>query len=68
MAFPVDNPIFGFFYWLLNTAGVGGLTVGLIVIVAVLAYGGALRWIANGARVDEPGTYAYPTPALHEHT
>jgi hypothetical protein len=68
MGFPLDNPIFDFFYWLLNTAGIGGLTVGVIVVVAILAYVGALRWIAGGANVGEVETYAYPTPALHEHS
>lgn len=68
MNFPLDNPIFQFFYWLVNTAGLGGLIVGLIVIISVSAYGSALRWIARGAQADELETYAYPTPALHEHT
>ncbi len=68
MNFPLDNPIFQFLYWLVNTAGLGGLTVGLIVLISVTAYGSALRWIATGARADEPEEYAYPTPALHEHT
>lgn len=68
MNFPLDNPIFQFFYWLVNTAGMGGLTVGLIVVVAVGAYGGALYWIARGAQAGEAETYAHPTPALHKHT
>lgn len=68
MNFPLENPIFQFFYWLVNTAGLGGLTVGLIVLISVGAYGGALRWITRGAEADEPEEYAYPTPALHEHT
>lgn len=68
MNFPMGNPIFQFFYWLVNTAGVGGITVGLIVIIAVTTAGSALRWIARGAQANEPEAYAYPTPALHRHT
>lgn len=67
MNFP-DNPIFQFFYWLVNTPGLGGLGVGLIVIVSVSAAGSALYWITKGAEADEVETYAYPTPALHDHT
>jgi hypothetical protein len=68
MNFPLDNPIFQFLYWLVNMPGLGGLAVALIVIISVSAYGSALRWIARGAQADELETYAYPTPALHEHT
>lgn len=67
MNFPLENPIFQFFYWLVNTAGLGGVAVGLIVIISLSVYGSALRWIARGAQADELETYAYPTPALHEH-
>ncbi len=67
MSFPLDNPIFQFFFWLVNTPGLGGLIVGLIVVVFVSMAGGALQWIVRGAQADEPETYAYPTPALHEH-
>jgi hypothetical protein len=67
MNFPLENPIFQFFYWLANTPGVGGLVVGLIAVISVGAYVSALRWVARGAQADEPETYAFPTPALHEH-
>ncbi len=67
MNFP-DNSIFRFLYWLVNTPGLGGLIVGLIVVISVSAFGGALNWIARGAQADELETYAYPTPALHDHT
>jgi len=66
MNFPLENPIFQFAYWLVNTAGVGGLAVVLIVIISLSAYAGALRWIARGTQANEPEQYAYPTPALHE--
>jgi hypothetical protein len=68
MHFPLDNPIFQFFFRLVDAPGVGSLAVGLIVIIWVIAAGSALRWIAQGALADEPEEYAYPTPALHEHT
>ncbi len=67
MNFP-DNSLFQFFYWLVNTPGLGGLGVGLIVIVSVSGAGSALYWITQGAQADEVETYAYPTPALHDHT
>ena len=68
MNFPMEKPIFQFLYWLVNTPGLGGVAVGIIVIIAVSFVGSALRWIANGARADETDTYAYPTPALHHHS
>ncbi len=68
MNFPLQNPIFQFLYWLVNTPGLGGLVVGLIVLISVSAYGSALRWIAQGAQADEPDMYAYPTPALNKHS
>ncbi len=67
MNFPLDNPVFQFFYWLVNTPGLGGLAVGFIVIISVGAAGSALLWVVRGAQADEVETYAYPTSALHEH-
>ena len=67
MNFPMENPIFQFFYWLVNTAGIGSLTVGFVATLAIGAAVSALRWIARGAQTNEPETYAYPTPTLHEH-
>jgi hypothetical protein len=67
MNFP-DNFLFQFFYWLVDTPGLGGIAVGLIVIVSVSGAGSALYWITRGAQADEVETYAYPTPALHDHT
>lgn len=68
MNFPLENPIFRFFYWLMNTPGVGGVVVILIVVVSILIYAGALVWIHRGSRADESETYAYPTSALHQHS
>ena len=67
MNFPLDNPLVRFLYWLVDTPGLGGLAVGLIVMICLSAFAGALRWIARGAQADEPTSYAYPTPALYDH-
>ena len=65
MNFPLDYPIFRFFYWLVNTPGVGGIVAGLVGGGSVLAYALTLRWIHAGAQAGDGDTYAYPTPALH---
>lgn len=67
MNFPLGNPIYHFLYWLVNTPGLGGLAVTLIITACLGSFAGALRWIVRGARADEPASYAYPTPALHDH-
>ncbi len=64
MNFPMEYPIFQFFYWLVNTAGLGGIIVGLVGGGSILAYGLMLRWISRGGEGDVE-TFAYPTPALH---
>ena len=66
MNFPMDSPVFQFFYWLVNTAGLGGIAVSLVGGGSVLAYFLTLRWIRRGGEADDAETYAYPTPALHE--
>lgn len=65
MNFPMELLIFQFFYWLVNTPGIGGVAVALVGGGSVLAYALTLRWIHLGAKVEEKETYAYPTPALH---
>jgi hypothetical protein len=65
MNFPMEIPLFQFFYWLVNTAGLGGIVVGLVGGGSMLAYALTLRWIRSGADADERDTYSYPTPALH---
>ncbi len=67
MNFPMEYPIFQFFYWVVNTASLGGIAVSLVGGGSVLAYFLTLRWIAEGGRVSDAETYAYPTPALHHH-
>jgi len=67
MNFPMEYPIFQFFYWVVNTASLGGIAVSLVGGGSVLAYFLTLRWIADGGRVSGVDTYAYPTPSLHHH-
>jgi hypothetical protein len=67
MNFPMDNPIFQFFYWLIDTPGLGGIAAGFVAAGSVMAYALTLRWIRRGAAADEREVYAYPTPALLEH-
>ena len=60
MNFPLQYPIFQFFYWLVNTPGVGGA---IVIITGGLCSTGAflmLRWIMLGAKVGEEETYSFP--------
>jgi hypothetical protein len=66
MNFPLEYPIFRFFYWLVNTPGLGGIAVSMVGGGSLLAYGLILRWIRQGADAKEVETYVYPTPALHD--
>jgi hypothetical protein len=66
MNFPMDNPLLQFFYWLINTAGVGGLAVLLIAGGSLAVYLFALGWVARGAEPDEE-VYTFPTPTLLGH-
>ena len=59
MNFPLDQPLFQFFYWLVNTPGVGAAVVGLLVGVAVTSFALTLRWIAS-AKSAEQESYSYP--------
>ncbi|RME45441.1 MAG: hypothetical protein D6791_10755 [Chloroflexi bacterium] len=67
MNFPLENPFYQFVYHVMNTAGIGGLIVGVEALLIMVTVFFGLRHIAVGARADEPETYAYPTPALHHH-
>lgn len=68
MNFPMDEPIFQFLFWMMNTPGLGGLVVAMIVTTVVAICTRTLLWIVQGAKVVEAETYAYPTPALHFHS
>ena len=67
MNFPMDDPIFKFFYWLLNTPGLGGIVVGFLASVILLTFGKTLLWISGGGKAEERETYTYPTSALHDY-
>ncbi|MBI3762140.1 MAG: hypothetical protein HY260_09805 [Chloroflexi bacterium] len=64
MNFPMQYPIFQFFYWLVNTPGLGGIIVGFVGGGSVVAYALTLRWINDGGQADEGETYTFPTPGL----
>ena len=68
MNFPMNEPIYQFFYWLMNTPGLGGLTVMTIVVTALTIFALTLFWITRGAKSEEVETYSYPTPALIHHS
>ena len=67
MNFPMEDPIFRFIYWLLNTAGIGGISVLLLIGGLVSTFALVLRWVTRGAQADEPEQYAFPTPTLVKH-
>ncbi len=67
MNFPIDNPILQALYWLVNTAGVGGLIVGLLATSTVTAVALMLRRIAATDQPAEGEQFAYPTTALHHY-
>jgi len=64
MNFPMTQPIFQFFYWLVNTPGLGGAVILLLSLGSVLAAFWTLLWISDGRRAKESETYSYPTPSL----
>lgn len=63
MNVPIDLPIFQFFYWLVNTPGVGSAFAAAAGIGSITVYFFILRGIR--AAKDEGVTYSYPTPAIH---
>lgn len=69
MNFPLEYPIFRFLYWLINTAGLGGIVALILGLGSSLSALLTLRWIRRGAEANEPETYTYPTPTLlgHDH-
>lgn len=62
MNFPLEQPLFQFFYWLVNTPGVGAAVVGLLVGAAVTTFALTLRWIASAKNT---GQESYPYPPQH---
>lgn len=53
MNFPLEQPLFQFFYWLVNTPGVGSAVVGLLVGAAVTIFVLTLRWIVSAKQVEQ---------------
>lgn len=67
MNFPMSQPIFQFFYWLVNTPGLGGVVLMILIPGAALAAFRTLYWISKGGQAkEEAETYSYPTPSLHD--
>jgi len=64
--FPLENPIFQFFYWLVNTPGVGSLFAAMAGGGSLLFYFLTLRHI-RAAKDDEGDTFTFPTPTFHQH-
>ena len=67
MNFPMTQPIFQFFYWLVNTPGLGGVVLLFLTLGAVLAAIWTLHWISAGRQAKESETYSYPTSSLHHN-
>lgn len=67
MNFPLEYDLFRFLYWLINTPGIGGILVILIVLTLVLVILMVFRWIMLGTHADEAEVYSYPTRTLIEH-
>ena len=67
MNFPLDNPLFRFLYWLINTPTIGGVVALLILGSLITTFVFALIWVVNGAKADEPDSYAFPTTTLIGH-
>lgn len=66
MNFP-DTPFFHLVYWILNTAGVGGVVSILLAGTLISGFFLAIRWVVMGAKADESEVYSYPTSSLIEH-
>ena len=67
MNFPLDNPLYRFLYWLINTPSVGGIFAFLVLGGLVSIFVVALVWVLNGSRAAESETYTYPTSSLIDH-
>lgn len=67
MNFPMEKPLFQFLYWLVNTAGNGGIAVGILALAIFTSVFLTLRWITADPDQSKADRFAYPTPALHRH-
>lgn len=61
MNFPMDNPLFQFAYWVVNTPMVGGIVVSGIGVAAIVVYALTLRWILSGPADPREEVSAYPS-------
>ena len=66
MNFPLEYPIYQFFYWLVNTPGVGSFLAAMAGGGSLLYYFLTLRRI-RAAKDDRDTIYTFPTPAFHHH-
>lgn len=67
MNFPMENEIFRAIYWVINTAGIGGIAIMLLAGGLVTVFLLTIRWVVLGAKADESEQYVYPTPTLLGH-
>ncbi len=58
MNFP-NEPLFRFFYWLVNTPGIGSAVILLLIGIAVSMFVLTLRWIAS-ARDENEESLLFP--------
>lgn len=64
MNFPLELPLYQFFYFLVNTPGVGSVFAALAGIGSVTGYFLTIRHI-RAAKDEGQENYSYPTPSLH---
>lgn len=62
MNFPLEQPIFQFLYWLVNTPGIGALVIILLAATALTSFALTLRWIASAKNAEQE---SYPYPPRH---
>ncbi len=67
MNFPSAQPLFQFFYWLVNTPGLGGIVLFLLTSAVLVAAIATFRWIHDGGKGEDTETYSYPTPPLYHN-
>ncbi|MCP4426390.1 MAG: hypothetical protein GY803_18005 [Chloroflexi bacterium] len=66
MNFP-DTILTQLLYDFINNPSIGGIVVGILALIIAISIFFTLRWVAQGAEVEETESYAYPTTALHHH-
>ena len=52
MNFPMEEPLYRFIYWRINTPGIGGIIVVMIACGLVSSFMLTLLWIINGGKAD----------------